>query len=193
MAGRSLRLGVFFNHTGHHAASWRHPDAQADAGVNIRHYVEIARTAERGKLDLLFLADQLTLRTGRKEAVERAAQYIAYFEPLTLLSALAMATEHIGLVATATTSYNEPFHVARKFASLDWISGGRAGWNIVTSGNREEAWNFGRDEHYEHGIRYQRARNSSRSCRACGTAGTTTPSCATAPAAASSIRPGCTR
>ena len=83
---------------------------------------------------------------------------MAYFEPITLLSALAAVTEHIGLVATATTSYNEPYHVARKYGSLDHISGGRAGWNVVTSGNLSEAWNFGREAHYEHGDRYDRAR-----------------------------------
>lgn len=83
---------------------------------------------------------------------------MAYFEPITLLSALAAVTEHIGLVSTATTSYNEPYHVARKYASLDHISGGRAGWNVVTSGNLSEAWNFGREAHYEHGDRYERAR-----------------------------------
>ena len=92
------------------------------------------------------------------EALSRSAQYIANFEPMTLLSALSALTTHIGLVATASTSYNEPYHVARKFASLDHISGGRAGWNLVTSGMAAEAYNFGRDKHYEHGERYDRAR-----------------------------------
>jgi alkanesulfonate monooxygenase len=153
-----MRLGAFFNPTGHHVASWRHPRAQADAGINFQHYVEIARTAERAKFDMVFLADNLCVRDASMEAISRSAQYIANFEPITLLSALSAATTHIGLVATASTSYNEPFHVARKFASLDHLSGGRAGWNLVTSGQEAEAKNFGREKHYQHGERYERAR-----------------------------------
>src|SRR5437016_891292 len=128
-----MRLGAFFNPTGHHVASWRHPGAQADAGINFQHYVEITRTAERAKFDLVFLADNVCVREANMEALSRSAQYIANFEPLTLLAALSSLTSRIGLVATATTSYNEPFHVARKFASIDHLSGGRAGWNLVTS------------------------------------------------------------
>jgi FMN-dependent oxidoreductase (nitrilotriacetate monooxygenase family) len=153
-----MRLGAFFNPTGHHVASWRHPRAQADAGINFQHYVEIARTAERAKFDMVFLADNVCVRDASMEAVSRSAQYIANFEPITLLSALAPLTTNIGLVATASTSYNEPFHVARKFASLDHLSGGRAGWNLVTSGQEAEAKNFSRDKHYLHGERYDRAR-----------------------------------
>ena len=103
-----LKLGVFFNHTGHHVASWRHPDAQADAGINLRHYIEMARDAENAKLDFIFFADQLAVRSAELEALSCFAQYTAHFEPLTLLSALAVVTERIGLIATATTSYNEP-------------------------------------------------------------------------------------
>ena len=161
-AKRQMRLGAFFNPTGHHVASWRHPDAQADAGINLRHYAEIARTAERGRFDMIFLADNLCVREADPEALSRSAQYIANFEPLTLLSALAMVTSRIGLVATASTSYNEPFHVARKFASLDHISGGRAGWNLVTSGQQGEALNFSRPQHYGHGERYRRAQEFAR-------------------------------
>ena len=157
-AQRQMRLGAFFNPTGHHVASWRHPRAQADAGINFQHYVEIARTAERAKLDMVFLADNVCVRDAKMEALSRSAQYIANFEPITLLSALSPLTTHIGLVATASTSYNEPFHVARKFASLDHLSGGRAGWNLVTSGQEAEARNFSRDKHYLHGERYERAR-----------------------------------
>ncbi len=153
-----MRLGAFFNPTGHHVASWRHPRAQADAGINFQHYAEITRTAERAKFDLVFLADNICVREANMEALSRSAQYIANFEPLTLLSALSTLTSHIGLVSTASTSYNEPFHVARKFASLDHLSGGRAGWNLVTSGMAAEAYNFNRDVHYEHGERYDRAR-----------------------------------
>jgi alkanesulfonate monooxygenase len=153
-----MRLGAFFNPTGHHVASWRHPRAQADAGINFQHYVEITRTAERAKFDMVFLADNVCVRDASMEAISRSAQYIANFEPITLLSALSSVTSHIGLVATASTSYNEPFHVARKFASLDHLSGGRAGWNLVTSGQEAEAKNFGREKHYLHGERYERAR-----------------------------------
>src|SRR5262249_45812338 len=114
-----MRLGAFFNPTGHHVASWRHPDAQADAGVNFRHYVELAQTARRARFDLLFLADNVWGRRAHTEGISRWAQYIANFEPITLLRALAAVTSRIGLIATASTSYNEPYHVARKFASLD--------------------------------------------------------------------------
>ena len=115
MASRKgkMRLGAFFNPTGHHVASWRHPDAQADAGVNFRHYVELAQTAERAKFDMVFLADNLCMRKAHIEATSRSAQYIANMEPITLLSALSAVTTRIGLVGTASTSYNEPFHVAR--------------------------------------------------------------------------------
>jgi alkanesulfonate monooxygenase len=153
-----MRLGAFFNPTGHHVASGRHPRAQADAGINVQHYVDITRTAERAKFDMVFFADNVCVREANMEALSRSAQYIANFEPLTLLAALAPMTSRIGLVATASTSYNEPYHVARKFASIDHISGGRAGWNLVTSGQEAEAKNFSRDKHYLHGERYERAR-----------------------------------
>lgn len=153
----TMTLGLFFNHTGHHVASWRHPDAQADAGVNIRHYLDMARTAEQSKFDFLFFADQVAVREAHPDALSRSAQYTAHFEPLTLLSALSVVTDRIGLVATASTSYNEPYHLARKFASLDHLSGGRAGWNVVTSTAHAEAQNFGRDQHYDHAERYDRA------------------------------------
>jgi alkanesulfonate monooxygenase len=115
----------------------------------------MARDAENAKLDFIFFADQLAVRSAELEALSCFAQYTAHFEPLTLLSALAVVTERIGLIATATTSYNEPYHVARKFASLDHISNGRAGWNVVTSSEAAEALNFGRDTHYGHAERYQ--------------------------------------
>jgi alkanesulfonate monooxygenase len=157
MSAKQMRLAAYFNPTGHHVASWLHPRAQIDAHINIRHYVEIARTAERAKLDLLFLADAVATRHAHIEALSRSVQFVAHLEPLTLLSALAMATEHIGLVATMSTSYNEPYHVARKFASLDYISNGRAGWNVVTSGQTEEAKNFNRTAPIPHADRYRRA------------------------------------
>lgn len=152
-----MHLGAFFHPTGNHVASWLHPGAQADAGLNIDHYIEITRTAERGCFDMIFLADAVATRDGNLEALKRWPQYMAYFEPTTLLAALAVATKHIGLVCTATTSYNEPYNIARRFASLDMISKGRIGWNVVTSANLSEAWNFGREAHFEHGERYDRA------------------------------------
>jgi FMN-dependent oxidoreductase (nitrilotriacetate monooxygenase family) len=155
--GEKLRLGAFLMATGHHVAAWRHPRAQADAGVSLRHYAALARTAERAGFDMIFLADSAAVWDAPPEALSRMAR-ADHFEPLTLLSALAAVTERIGLVATVTTTYNEPYHVARKFASLDHISNGRAGWNLVTSGNPDEALNFGRDAHVDHATRYARAR-----------------------------------
>ena len=153
-----LRLGAFLYPSGHHIAAWRHPEAQADAGVNFRHYVKLAQAAEAAKFDLVFLADGAGTRGDNVEFLSRTAHsYVAQFEPITLLSALAAVTEHVGLVATASTSFNEPYHIARKFASLDHISGGRAGWNLVTSSNEHEAKNFNRDKHFEHAERYERA------------------------------------
>jgi alkanesulfonate monooxygenase len=156
-SGETMKLGAFFHPTGNHVAAWLHPDAQIDAGTNFRHYAEITQTAERGKFDLMFVADAVATRDGKIEALSRWPQYMAYLDPLTLLPALAAVTTHIGLCATATTTYNEPYHIARKFASLDHISCGRAGWNVVTSSNVSEAFNFGRERHYEHDARYDRA------------------------------------
>jgi alkanesulfonate monooxygenase len=157
---RKMNLGAFIYPTGHHIAAWRVPTAQADAGVNFEHYANLARTAERGCFDMLFLADVLAIlpRSGETmESVSRVAHF-GHFEPITLLSALAALTKHLGLVATVTTTYNEPYHVARKFASLDLISGGRAAWNLVTSASPDEAFNFSKDAHLRHADRYQRAR-----------------------------------
>jgi len=156
-ARRQIKLGAFLHETGHHVAAWRLPEAQADGGANFAHYVELARIAERGRFDMLFLADTVGLWQGHEAALNRTAR-VAYFEPLTLLSALAAVTRHIGFVATATTTYNEPYQIARQFASLDLISGGRAGWNLVTSSNPTEAFNFSRNAHPAHADRYARAR-----------------------------------
>ncbi|MDB5572812.1 MAG: xenobiotic compound monooxygenase subunit [Hyphomicrobiales bacterium] len=155
---KQMKLAAYFNPTGHHVASWRHPRAQRDANVNIEHYVEIAKTAERAKFDMIFLADGNATREAHMDAISRSVQFIAHFEPLTLLSALAMVTKNIGLTATASTTYQEPYNLARKFASLDHISHGRAGWNLVTSGQTAEAANFGRDGVLDHAERYGRAR-----------------------------------
>lgn len=152
-----MALGAFIHPTGNHIAAWLHPETQIDAGTNFEHYVEVAQIAEAAKFDLMFLADAAATRNGNLQALRRWPQYMAYFEPITLLSALAARTTRLGLVATATTSYNHPFHIARKYASLDHISHGRAGWNVVTSSNHSEAFNFGREQHLAHDAKYDRA------------------------------------
>jgi len=153
---RQFRLGAFLMQTGHHIAGWRHPDAQEDAGSNFRHYVELARLAEAAKFDAIFFADSSGVRSTHLGSLARTARS-EFFEPVTLLSALAAITERIGLIATVSTSFHEPYNVARKFASLDQISGGRAGWNLVTSSSTAEAHNFNFDELPDHTNRYQRA------------------------------------
>ena len=155
---RQMTLAAYFNPTGHHVASWRHPRADPMANVSIEHYVEMAQAAERAKFDMIFLADSNATREAHMDAISRSVQFVAHFEPLTLLSALAMVTKHIGLTATASTTYQEPYNLARKFASLDHISHGRAGWNLVTSAQPAEALNFGRDKVGDHAERYGRAR-----------------------------------
>ncbi|MFD3839631.1 LLM class flavin-dependent oxidoreductase [Streptomyces sp. NPDC058642] len=148
---RQLHLNAFLMNTGHHEASWRLPESDPYAHVELDHYVRLAKSAERGTFDSLFLADgpQLWGNIAQRPA--------GALEPLTLLTALATATEHIGLIATASTSYNSPYNLARKFASLDIISGGRAGWNIVTTAGAEAARNFGLDAEPAHAERYARA------------------------------------
>ncbi|WP_439885097.1 LLM class flavin-dependent oxidoreductase [Pseudomonas syringae] len=152
---RQMKLGAFLMATGHHVAAWRHPDVPANAGLDFKHYRHLAQVAEAAKFDALFVADSVAAATG--DIACRMARS-DHFEPLTLLSALSAVTDHIGLIATATTTYNEPYHVARKFASLDHLSGGRVGWNLVTSDAAAEAQNFGRSEHVGHAERYSRAR-----------------------------------
>lgn len=152
---RELKLGAFIPAAGHHVAAWRHPRAQADAGVNLKHYVRLAQTAERAKLDAIFLADGLAANFFA--GAEGKTAYGGTFEPVTLFSALAAVTEHIGFIATASTTYEDPFLLARKFASLDHLSAGRAGWNIVTTGSPHAAGNFGLEAHPDHALRYERA------------------------------------
>jgi alkanesulfonate monooxygenase len=152
-----LSLGAFIHPTGNHVAAWLHPDSQIDAGTNFEHYVALAQMAEAAKFDLMFMADSAATRDGKLSALSRWPQYMAYFEPPIMMAALAGQTKRLGLVATATTSYHEPYNVARTFANIDHISHGRAGWNVVTSSNTSEAYNFGREAHFEHGERYARA------------------------------------
>ncbi len=154
---RMMRLGAFVHETGQHVAAWRHPEAHAESGVSFAQMVETARLAERGKFDLLFLADSAAVSlAGSADARGRMGKVVK-FEPMTILSALAAVTKNLGLVATSTTTYNEPYTLARQFASLDQISGGRSGWNLVTSNNEADALNYSRDEHLAHADRYERA------------------------------------
>lgn len=156
-AKRQLKLGMFLRPAGHHIAGWRHPDAWADGGLDFAKYVEMARTAERGLFDMMFSADTLSGERYDRDTLSRTS-YVAWIEPMSLLTALAPITRHIGLVCTATTTYEEPYTLARRFASLELISGGRSGWNVVTSANDSEAMNFGRDAHLPKAERYRRAR-----------------------------------
>ncbi len=154
---RMMKLAAHIHATGHHVAAWMHPRSDKDAGSNPEHYMKSAQLAERGKFDIMFLADSPGIRDGHWEALARWPQYMAHFEPVTILSAMAAVTKHIGFVATASTSYLEPYNVARLFGSLDHISHGRAGWNIVTTADPNVAPNFGREEHLSHAERYERA------------------------------------
>jgi FMN-dependent oxidoreductase (nitrilotriacetate monooxygenase family) len=154
---RKLRLGAFMRPATIHTGAWRYPGAFADANFNFAHMQRFIRTLERGKFDAFFMADHLAVLNMPIEALRRS-HTVTSFEPMTLLSALSTSTEHIGLIATGSTTFDEPFHVARRFASLDHISGGRAGWNVVTTSNPDAALNFGLEEHMEHDERYRRAR-----------------------------------
>jgi FMN-dependent oxidoreductase (nitrilotriacetate monooxygenase family) len=154
---RQLKLGAFMRPASIHTGAWRYPGAFPDANFNFGHLKRFAQTLERGRFDAFFMADHLAVLNMPVEALKRS-HTVTSFEPFTLLSALAGATEHIGLVATASTTFDEPYHIARRFASLDHISRGRAGWNIVTTSNPNAALNFGLEEHVEHDERYRRAR-----------------------------------
>ncbi|WP_318658292.1 LLM class flavin-dependent oxidoreductase [Streptomyces triticiradicis] len=156
---RMMKLGAFLPAPGHHVAAWRHPHARPDGGLDFDYYRSLVRTAERGRFDMVFLSDGAGVRTTYRDAEELSRQgRMVHFEPLTLLSALAVHTTHIGLTATASTTYNEPFNIARKFASLDFLSSGRSGWNVVTSVTDAEAQNFNLDRQPDHATRYDRAR-----------------------------------
>lgn len=152
-----LHLNAFLKPPGEYLAAWRHPDTAADAGVNIREVLSYARIAEDAAFDAVFLADLVGVPFADEDVLSRVSVVNDSFEPTTLLAAIAAGTSRIGLIATASTSYNEPYHVARTFASIDHISNGRAGWNVVTSLNDGEAQNFGLDAHLDHATRYARA------------------------------------
>ena len=154
---RRLRLTAFMRPVSLHTGAWRYPGAAPDANFNFQLIKRMAQTLERGCFDGFFMADHLAVLNMPTDALKRSAT-VTSFEPFTLLSALAMATERLGLLATGSTTFDAPYHVARRFASLDHISGGRAGWNIVTTSNPDAALNFGLEEHVEHDERYRRAR-----------------------------------
>ncbi len=156
-ASRQLRLGAFMRPASIHTGAWRYPGAYPDANFNFAHLKRFAQRLEAAKFDAFFMADHMAVLNMPMDALKRSHTATS-FEPFTLLSALSQATEHIGLVATGSTTFDAPYHIARRFASLDHISGGRAGWNIVTTSNPDAALNFGMDDHMEHGERYRRAR-----------------------------------
>lgn len=153
---RQMRLGAFLMGVGHHVSAWLHPTVDPRALTRLDHYVQLARIAEAAKFDAIFFADNVAMFGGPSEIGALAAP-VYYYEPLSLLAAIAPQTTHIGLVATVSATYLPPYHLARKFASLDHLSGGRAGWNCVTSGSDAEAQNFGLDHQLAHADRYARA------------------------------------
>jgi alkanesulfonate monooxygenase len=157
MSSRQLHLGAFMRPVSIHTGAWRYPGAFPDANFNLSHMQRMVQTLERGKFDAFFMADHLAVLNMPIEALKRS-HTVTSFEPFTLLSALAVVTDRIGLIATASTTFDAPYHIARRFASLDHISGGRAGWNIVTTSNPDAALNFGLEDHMQHGERYARAR-----------------------------------
>src|SRR6266702_6621945 len=148
---RRIHLNLFIHGRGHHEAGWRHPGATRKALTDINYFIDLARRAEAGRSDSIFFADALELGDG--------ARYVASgaLEPITTLAALARETSRIGLIATASTTYTEPYNLARQFASLDHISGGRVGWNIVTSWLAPAARNYGGGAQVSHAERYARA------------------------------------
>lgn len=152
-----MHLAAFMRPISIHTGAWRYPGGTPDANFNFPLIVKLAQRLEEARFDAFFMADHLAMLNMPMDALKRSATATS-FEPFTLLSALSMATENLGLIATGSTSFDEPFHVARRFASLDHISGGRAGWNIVTTSNPDAAKNFGLEEHLDHGERYRRAR-----------------------------------
>jgi FMN-dependent oxidoreductase (nitrilotriacetate monooxygenase family) len=153
---KKIRLGAFLPGAGQHVAAWRHPDAADDGAQDLQHYIRLAQTAERGLFDAYFLADGLASNFGGKDD-SGSSDKGAGFEPITLFAALSGVTKNLGFIATASTTYEEPYALARKFASLDHITGGRTGWNVVTSIGDATARNFGREHQPDHADRYDRA------------------------------------
>ena len=146
---RMMRIGAFLSGTGGNMASWRHPSAVADGAVNLAYYKDMTRRAEEAKLDFVFFGDGLYI------SEKSHPNFLVRFEPLTLLAALAMETSKIGLAATLSTTYSDPYTVARQFSSIDHLSDGRAGWNVVTSPLEGSAANYNKPEHPQHDLRYR--------------------------------------
>ncbi len=153
MTKRQIKLAAYLIGTGMHVASWRHPLSSPNASIDVKALQKLAQIAERGKFDLAFVADSLAINH------ESHPQILNRFDPVVLITALASATEKIGIGATASTTYNEPFTLARQFSSVDHVSGGRAAWNVVTTADAtgQTALNFSREQHWEHDHRYERA------------------------------------
>jgi len=156
---RKMRLGLSIRGHGYHPAAWRHPDVPADGTLHVEHYVRSAQIAERGTMDMVFFADGAGIRQSDDPpgSLSRTGRDMIELEPTMLLPALAMVTRHVGLVATASTTYNEPYNLARRFATLDCISNGRAGWNVVASWSGLEAQNFGLETTLDYDTRYARS------------------------------------
>jgi FMN-dependent oxidoreductase (nitrilotriacetate monooxygenase family) len=149
-----MKLGMFYWNCGHHIAAWRHPGGYPDSGYNLPHLIELAQLSERGLFDMFFMADSVTFWRGTLDAMTRDS-YCTWIEPFTLMASLAQHTKHIGLVCTATSTYEQPYFLARRFASLDLASGGRAGWNLVTAGSKYTADSFGYPQHVDKAVRYR--------------------------------------
>ncbi len=158
---RQLRFGAFMNVPSSHPTGWRHPDAVAETDLSFRHLADMARMAEHGRLDAMFFQDSVAIPGsaglyGGKPFNPRSGRQ-AHIEPVSAIAGLAAITSHVGLISTCTTSYNEPYNLARRFLTIDHISGGRVGWNLVTSQAEDEAMNYGLDAHMDHALRYERA------------------------------------
>ncbi|MBP2076883.1 LLM class flavin-dependent oxidoreductase [Oceanobacillus polygoni] len=151
MASKNMKLGILIQGPGGHMNSWKSEEVPADGSINLDHYIAVTQKAEQTGFDFVFIADGLHINE------KSIPHFLNRFEPLTLLSTLAAVTKNIGLVGTVSTTYSEPFNIARQFASLDKISGGRAGWNVVTSPLEGTATNFNKGNHPEHQLRYQMA------------------------------------
>lgn len=154
---RRLHLAAFMRPASIHTGAWRYPGAFPDANFNLAHLKRFIRTLEAARFDAFFMTDHLAVLNMPVDALRRS-HTVTSFEPFTLLSALSQVTERIGLIATGSTTFDVPYHIARRFASLDHLSGGRAGWNIVTTSNPDAALNFGLEEHMDHAERYRRAK-----------------------------------
>lgn len=153
-----LKLGTFVYTFGYNPAGWLHPASDVNGANDFRHLLKVAQISEAAKFDFMFMADSPAAAVGDPEALCRLPTKMNRFEPLSLLSALAVSTSHLGLVATASTSYYEPFNLARIFASIDHLSGGRACWNVVTSDHDETGYNFNREGLDPHALRYERGK-----------------------------------